>query len=82
VLIAQAGCYLAYCGRVDLELSPRAGGGWDATRADAKLIALTQSIPLDPKVTALIARLHEAATQPSSRPVPALHLQSEGVLVR
>jgi 5'-nucleotidase/UDP-sugar diphosphatase len=71
VLIAQAGCFLSHCGRVDLELVPRAEGGWKVARADARLIALMPSIPLDPKITACIARLHEAATQPSTHPVAA-----------
>lgn len=69
VLIAQAGCFLSHCGRVELEVAPKPGGGWQVAKADAKLIGLIQTIPLDPTITALIARLHEAANQPASRPV-------------
>ncbi|HEX2973865.1 MAG TPA: hypothetical protein VHP11_16145, partial [Tepidisphaeraceae bacterium] len=68
VLIAQAGEELKFLGQVDLTLS-QSSAQWRITQATAKLIPLDEKIPLDPQVTALIARLAGATTQPAtSRP--------------
>jgi 5'-nucleotidase / UDP-sugar diphosphatase len=65
VLIAQAGAYLDHCGRIDLTLTPIASGGYQLADAKAKLIALEDDVPMDPKITAIIARLAQAASRPS-----------------
>ena len=55
-LIAQAGEFLRYLGRVDLTLERR-GEGWRIVASKATLIPLDAKIKLDPTVTALIAKL-------------------------
>jgi 5'-nucleotidase / UDP-sugar diphosphatase len=58
-LIAQAGEFLRYLGRVDLKLE-RKGEGWRIAESKATLIPLDAKIKLDPTVTALIAKLARA----------------------
>ena len=71
VLIVQAGEYLQYLGRVDLELT-RTGETWTIAAAEATLILLDESVPEDPTMKALIAK-RWPTTQParpsSNRPV-------------
>ncbi len=67
VLIAQAGEYLQWLGRVDLTLT-RTDGSWKLTQSDASLIPLNSTVPEDPTVKALIARLWPA-TRPATAPV-------------
>lgn len=55
-LIAQAGEFLRYLGRVDLKLE-RKGENWRIVESKATLIPLDAKIKLDPTVTALIAKL-------------------------
>lgn len=73
VLIAQAGAYLDHCGRIDLTLTPVASGGYQLVDAKAKLIALEDDVPLDPKITAIIARLAQAASRPTRTTSQAVH---------
>ena len=65
-LIAQAGQFLRYLGRVDLKLE-RKGEGWRIVASKATLIPLDAKVKLDPTVTALIARLARG----KKSPVPA-----------
>lgn len=65
ILITQAGGFLQQAGRIDLTLTPNPSGGYKLTSAQAKLIPLDDTIKLDPKITALIARLNQAASQPA-----------------
>lgn len=69
-IIAQAGDHLRYLGRVDLVLTPatQPARNWRIIHSSAGLIDLDQKIKLDPTVTALIARLATAASQPSTVP--------------
>ena len=58
-LVAQAGEHLRYLGRVRLGLARGGDGGLTIVSRQADLLELDDSIPLDPSVTALIARLAE-----------------------
>lgn len=70
VVIAQAGEFLNYLGRVDLEVA-RTPGGWEIQTLAPTLRKLDQKVQIDPTVQAAIARL-AATTQPATRaPVPA-----------
>jgi 2',3'-cyclic-nucleotide 2'-phosphodiesterase (5'-nucleotidase family) len=75
VLICQTGDQLQYLGCAELTMKP-AAGGWRIESSQSKLIALDASVPEDPAVKALIARL-SAATQPAQpvrapgRPAPS-----------
>ena len=66
VLIAQAGAYLHFLGRIDLDLT-RSGGHWELTSTRARLIPLDGKVPEDPAVKAEIARL-KATTRPTRAP--------------
>lgn len=67
VLIVQAGEYLEYVGRVDLDLQ-RSGDGWVLKKSAARLIPLGATVREDPTIKATIARLWPA-TQPATVPV-------------
>ena len=69
VLIAQAGAYLSYVGRVDLFFQ-RERGKWTLDDAQAQLIPLDASVPEDPAIKAAIARMWPA-TAPTTAPVTA-----------
>ncbi len=62
-LIAQAGEFLRWLGRVDLTLE-RQGKGWRIAASKATLIPLDAKIKLDPTVTALIAKLARGEKAP------------------
>lgn len=64
VLICQSNEFLKYCGRVDVELQPAAGGGV-TIQAKVKEIPLNEAIKIDPTMTAFIAKLAEATTRPA-----------------
>lgn len=64
VLIVQAGEYLHYIGRVDLDLQ-RKGDTWILQKSVARLIPLDATVPEDPAIKATIARLWPA-TQPAT----------------
>jgi len=66
VLIVQAGEYLHYIGRVDLELQ-RKGDAWILQKSAARLIPLDATVPEDPAIKSTIARLWPA-TQPATAP--------------
>ena len=67
VLLAQAGEFLNYLGRVDLVFE-LAGEGCKLVSAKASLIELGSKVPEDPQVKAKIARLSGAAAeQPAPR---------------
>jgi len=69
VLLAQAGEYLNFLGRVDLVFEP-AAKGYKLASAKARLIELGPKVPEDPQVKARIARLSGlAATRPAPQPV-------------
>lgn len=67
VLIVQAGEYLEYIGRVDLDLQ-RSGDAWVLQKSAARLIPLGATTPEDPAIKATIARLWPA-TQSATVPV-------------
>lgn len=68
VLICQAGAFLNYLGRVDLNLK-QVNGKWTIAGASEKLIPLDQDIKQDPAIKALIARLHAATETAAPQPV-------------
>lgn len=70
VLIVQAGDFIRFLGRVDLQFSREQGQAWKLKDAKAQLIPLNTSVPEDPAIKAMIARMWPA-TQPTTRPVPA-----------
>ena len=67
VLICQAGEHLQYAGRVDLSLKP-VGKRFQLVGATARLIPLDEKIKLDAEVTALIAKMSGASSQPATAP--------------
>lgn len=69
VLICQAGDYVKYLGEVNLALL-REGDGYRVAVARARVHPLNESVPLDPTVTALIARMSARGVSPT--PEPAL----------
>lgn len=67
VLVCQAGAFLHYLGRVDLQLR-QAEGKWKIENMSEKLITLDDKVKMDPAITALIARLSESVeTTPAMR---------------
>ena len=69
VLIAQAGDYARYLGRVDLEVEIFSGRVLEKC---ASLIGIPEDAPLDPIFTAAIAKAEEEARKLMSRPVGVL----------
>ena len=67
VLVVQAEEMLDYCGRVDMDFVAKPSGGYRLTAAKASLVPLDETNPLDPAITALIARLDTAA-EPATKP--------------
>ena len=68
-LICQTGEYLHNLGKVAVRMKPAAGGrGFVVDTMTAELIPLDATVKRDPHVTALMARLAEAAAQPASQP--------------
>jgi 2',3'-cyclic-nucleotide 2'-phosphodiesterase (5'-nucleotidase family) len=65
VLIAQAGEYLRYLGRIDVYLT-RDAQQWTISDAKAQLIALDASVPEDPAIKAMIARMWPSTAEGSS----------------
>jgi len=71
VLICQTGEQLQYLGSVRVRME-KAGAGYRVRETTAQLIAIDGKVKMDPAVTALIARLAEAAgAAPSRPPAPA-----------
>lgn len=70
-LVCQAGDELNYLGQATLKLDRDAAGRYRVASAEAKTIPLDQSVKIDPKVTALIARLSQSASRPAPQPQPA-----------
>ena len=63
-LIGQAGEHLDHLGVVRLTMAPREGG-YVRESFSARTIALDARVKMDPQIKAMIARLAEAATQPT-----------------
>jgi len=68
VLICQAGDQYRYCGRVDLEFTPRAGGGYVLSVATAGLIPLDETVEANGEVAAMLDRLAIPTAYPASVP--------------
>ena len=72
VLICQTGEFLEYLGRVDLTVKPipptpkPQDAKFRLASASARLIALDQKVKLDPEVTAMVARMSGATSQPAT----------------
>lgn len=69
VLIAQAGHYAEYLGRVDLEIDPRSGAVLTKT---ATLLPIPEDSPLDPQVEQAIREAEAEAREALSRPIAVL----------
>jgi 2',3'-cyclic-nucleotide 2'-phosphodiesterase (5'-nucleotidase family) len=63
-LVAQAHEHLNYLGAVTLELEA-SGDGWRVVRSAARLIALDQDVPQDPKAKAILAEIADEIAQPA-----------------
>jgi 5'-nucleotidase/UDP-sugar diphosphatase len=63
-LVCQAGVFLEYVGRVDL-VARKKGDRAELVSAAAKLVPLDEKIKLDPEITALVAKLSGATSQPA-----------------
>lgn len=70
VVIAQAGEYLNYLGRVDVELA-RTPDGWQVQAIAPSLRRLDEKVQIDPAVKATIARLSATTRPATTQPVPA-----------
>ncbi|HTK32902.1 MAG TPA: 5'-nucleotidase C-terminal domain-containing protein [Candidatus Saccharimonadaceae bacterium] len=70
VLVTQAGKWGENLGRVDLTLTrDSAGGPWRLTRRTAQMLAVTDSVGVDPDVARLAAPVHDATQSALSRVV-------------
>lgn len=70
VVIAQAGEYLNYLGRVDLEVA-RTADGWEIQTLAPTLTKLDEKVQIDPTVKATIAKLSATTRDATPQPVPA-----------
>ena len=70
VVIAQAGEYLNYLGRVDLEVA-RTPNGWEIQALAPSLRKLDEKFQIDPTVKATIAKLSATTRVTAPQPVPA-----------
>ena len=70
VVIAQAGEYLQYIGRVDLEMT-RDADGWYVEALTPKLRKLDEKVQMDPAVKATIAKLSVSTRAATTQAVPA-----------
>lgn len=66
VLLVQAGDFLRYVGRVDLQLE-RKGTAWTIAKSTARLLPVDATTPEDPTIKATLARLWPAG-QPTTVP--------------
>ena len=70
VVIAQAGEYLNYLGRVDLEVA-RTADGWEIQTLAPTLTKLDEKVQIDPSVKATIAKLSATTRATTPQIVPA-----------
>ena len=70
VVIAQAGEYLNYLGRVDLEVA-RTADGWEIQTLAPTLTKLDEKVQIDPTVKATIAKLSATTRAATPQLVPA-----------
>lgn len=70
VVIAQAGEYLQYVGRVDLEVA-RDADGWEIETLAPSLRKLDEKVQIDPTVKATIAKLSASTRAATTQAVPA-----------
>lgn len=70
VVIAQAGEYLRYVGRVDLEVA-RDADGWNIQALTPRLRKLGEKVQMDPAVKATLAKLSATTPAATTQPVPA-----------